>query len=106
VAARMPGGTAPLRRSFARVEGDGAAVLSALKKADDRNSVIVRVFNPGAEDAEAAIGVGGQVTRAFAVNFLEERQQELTVESGVVRADLKPHQIQTFELVQPANRSS
>jgi mannosylglycerate hydrolase len=106
VAARMPGGTAPLRRSFARVEGDGAAVLSALKKADDRNSVIVRLFNPGAEDAEASIGVGGQVTRAFAVNFLEERQQELTVESGVVRADLKPHQIQTFELVQPANRSS
>jgi alpha-mannosidase len=100
VPARMPGGTAPLRRSFVRVECDGAAaVLSALKKADDRNSVIVRLFNPGAEDAQASIGVDGQVTRAFAVNFLEERQQELAVESGAVRVDLKPHQIQTFELV-------
>jgi Glycosyl hydrolases family 38 C-terminal beta sandwich domain/Glycosyl hydrolases family 38 C-terminal domain len=100
VPARIPGGTAPPRRSFLRVEGEGAAaVLSALKKADDRTSVIVRLFNPGAEDAQASIGVDGQVTRAFAVNFLEERQQELAVESGAVRVDLKPHQIQTFELV-------
>jgi hypothetical protein len=99
VPARMPGGTAPLRRSFARVEGDGAAVLSALKKADDRDSVIVRLFNPGAEDAQASIGVDGQVARAFAVNFLEERQHELAVESGAVRVDLRPHQIQTIELL-------
>jgi mannosylglycerate hydrolase len=98
VPARLPGGTAPLRRSFVRVEGDGAAVLSALKKADDRNSVIVRLFNPTNEDTDAAIRIDGAVTHAFAVNFLEERQSELAVESGGVRVHLKAHEIKTTEL--------
>jgi alpha-mannosidase len=99
VPARMPGGTAAQRRSFLRVEGDEAIVLSALKKADDRNSVIVRLFNPEDVDARVAIGLNRPIAQAFAVNFLEERGRELAIESGSVRADLKPHQIQTIELV-------
>jgi mannosylglycerate hydrolase len=103
VPARMPGGTAPARRSFLRVEGDGGAVLSALKKADDRHSVIVRLFNPADQDANATIRIDGEVTRAFAVNFLEERQSELTVESGSVRVHLKAHEIKTTELTLPGS---
>jgi alpha-mannosidase len=100
VPARIPGGTAPPRRSFLRVECDGtAAVLSALKMADDRKSVIVRLFNPGDDDAHATIRLDCPIAQAFAVNFLEERQSEVTVESGSVRAALKPHQIRTIELV-------
>jgi len=98
VPARMSGGTAPQRRSFLRVEGDGAAVLSALKKADDRNSVIVRLFNPGDDGAQATIRLDRPIAQAFALNFLEERERVLAVQSGVVRVDLKPHQIQTIEL--------
>jgi hypothetical protein len=100
VPARVPGGTAPLRRSFVRVDCDrAAAVLSALKKADHRHSVVVRLFNPADHDVQATIRTGGGVTAAFAVNFLEERQQELGVGSGAVAVQLRPHQIQTIELL-------
>jgi alpha-mannosidase len=99
VPARIPGGAAPLHQSFVRVEGDAAAVLSALKRADDRDSVIVRLFNPTDRETQATIRVDGEVAHAFAVNFLEERQHELAVESGAVAVPLRPHQIQTLELV-------
>jgi alpha-mannosidase len=88
------------RRSFLRVDRrSGDLVLSALKQADDRASVIVRLFNPGAEAAEASLALDANVVRAFAVNFLEERQAELAVNHNVVIARLRPHQIQTIEIV-------
>ena len=100
VAARLSDGKAPTRRSFLTIERHaGGVVLSALKKADDRDSIIVRLFNPGDENAEATIGVEGTVLQAFAVNCLEERQQVLEVHAGAVRVRLTPHQIQTIELV-------
>jgi alpha-mannosidase len=100
VAARIAGGKAPTRRSFLAIDRHaGGAVVSALKKADDRDSIVVRLFNPADEDAEATIRVDGTVSQAFAVNFLEERQQELRAESGGVRVRLGPHQIQTIELL-------
>ncbi len=100
VVARMSSGSAPTRRSFLTLDRQtGNVVLSALKKADDRDSVIVRLFNPGDEDAHATIAIDRQLTHAFAVNFLEERQQELEVAAGTVRVRLGPHQIQTIELL-------
>ena len=99
VAARKPGGTAPARRSFVTLEQTaGDAVLSALTQADDRNGVIVRLFNPADEAAHTIIAIDGTAAQAFAVNFLEERQQQLDVESGRVHLNLGPHRIQTIEV--------
>jgi alpha-mannosidase len=99
VAARKPGGTAPLQRSFVRIDRrDGDAVLSALKTADDRDSLIVRLFNPDDRDAEIAIAAGSAVRQAWAVDFLEQRRAELTVGADGVHIRLGPHQIKTIEL--------
>jgi alpha-mannosidase len=74
-------------------------VLSALKQAEDRASTIVRLFNPGDEDADVVLSAGDPIAHAFAVNFLEERQAPLTIGSGGIELRLKPKQIQTIELV-------
>jgi alpha-mannosidase/mannosylglycerate hydrolase len=98
--ARVRGGTGPLTRSFLRVDRRaGDVVLSALKQAEDRSSTIVRLFNPGDRDADAVISVDAPIAQAFAVNFLEERQQPLTIGNGAIQLRLAPKQIQTIELV-------
>src|SRR5437763_661568 len=66
VTARARGGTAPLTRSFLRVERDrGGAVLSALKRAEDRPSVIVRLFNPDSADADLALVFDAPIAEAY-----------------------------------------
>ena len=98
--ARRPGGAGPLTRSFLRIDRRaGDVVLSALKQAEDRSSVIVRLFNPGDVDADAFLSVDAPIAHAFAVNFLEERRGALAVENGRVPLRLTPKQIQTIELV-------
>jgi alpha-mannosidase len=98
--ARRPGGTGPLTRSFLRIERlAGDVVLSALKRAEDRPSTIVRLFNPGDEETNVVVSLDAPIAQAFAVNFLEERQAELAVENGGVVLRLRPKQIQTMELL-------
>jgi alpha-mannosidase len=99
VAARKPGTRSHAAHSFIRVEGhSGDVTLSALKRADDRDSVIVRLFNPGDRDADVAIAPAFEVNEAFAVNLLEERQGSLPIADGAVKVTLTRHQIKTIEL--------
>jgi len=99
VVARARGGGAPLQRSFLRVDRlAGDVVLSAVTKAEDRASLIVRLFNPGDEPAEARLVVDWPIARAFAVDFLEERQEELVVTANALTIRLRPRQIGTIEV--------
>jgi hypothetical protein len=98
--ARLSSGTGPLTRSFLRLDRRaGDVVLSALKRAEDRSSTIVRLFNPGDEAAVVVVGVDTPLAHAFAVNFLEERQNALTIADGGIELRLTPKQIRTIELV-------
>jgi alpha-mannosidase len=100
VVARRAQGTGPLARSFLRIDpGAGNLVLSALKQGEESPSVVVRLFNPGDEEAYATLRMDGSVHQAFAVNFLEERHGKLAEESGAIALRLTPHQIQTIEIV-------
>jgi 2-O-(6-phospho-alpha-D-mannosyl)-D-glycerate hydrolase len=98
--ARLPGGSGPLSRSFLRVDRRaGDVVLSAFKQSEDRSSVIVRLFNPGDVVASVALHIDAPIAQAFAVNFLEERQEPLAIDGNGVSLRLGPKQIQTIELV-------
>jgi mannosylglycerate hydrolase len=100
VTARHPAGTGSTMRSFLDVERRaGDLVLSALKQAEERSTMIVRLFNPDNEEAQAVIQMNLPLVQAFAVNLLEERQENLSVEDDAVSVRLKPRQIQTIELV-------
>ena len=98
--AMKPGGSGPARRSFIAVDRTaGGVVLSALKQAEDRNSIVVRLFNPDNDEARATVRMDAPIAEAFAVNLLEERQAPLAVDNGAVALRLGPHQIQTIEIV-------
>jgi len=99
VVARGRGGQAPLERAFVRIDRrHGDVVLSALKRAEDRPTIIVRLFNPGDEPADAVVSFDPHVTRGYTVNFLEEREAELQMTAGAVSLRLRPRQIQTIEV--------
>jgi mannosylglycerate hydrolase len=99
-AANKPGGVEPMARSFVIVDRQsGDVVLSALKQAEDRASVVLRLYNPGDVEAQATVRTDAPITQAFAVNLLEERQTAMIVENSVVAVNLRPHQIQTIEIV-------
>jgi mannosylglycerate hydrolase len=96
------GGRWPARLSLVSVTSEGAtggAVVSALKKTDDRESLLVRLFNPGAEDAQVRLKCALPIARAFAVDFLERTQQDVPVAQGEVVLTLPGGRIQTVELV-------
>jgi len=100
VTVRAKSGAGPLTRSFVPIERRaGGVVLSALKRAEQRDSAIVRLFNPDDVDASASIGLDPGIERAYAVNLLEERQSELPLQGGAISITLGPHQIKTIEIV-------
>ncbi|HXG87136.1 MAG TPA: glycosyl hydrolase-related protein [Vicinamibacterales bacterium] len=94
------GGEAPLNDVFLKLDpGRGATVLSACQQAADRDSIIVRLFNPDETPAGLRISAKRKITHAYRVDFLEARHDELQPRDGVVDVLVGPHQICTFELV-------
>lgn len=77
----------------------GGAVLSACKKADERDGVVVRIFNP--DETPSTVKVARDpIAQAFRTDFLENRLEDLAVRNGAVEVTLRPHCITTIELAQ------
>lgn len=75
-----------------------ALVLSSLKKAEDRDSLIMRCYNPTGETQEAAIRLGLPVARAWMSDLNETRGAPLTMSEGTVRLRVDKGKIITIEL--------
>ena len=99
VPAAGPAGPPPAGRAFLQVEtARGAAVLSACCRGEERQGLIVRLFNPDDRPAVARLSTARVVSDAFRVDFLENRLEELEVRHGAVEVPLGPHRIATIEL--------
>ncbi len=97
---QLGSGPDPGRRELLSITASpGAAVLSALKKTDERDSVTVRLFNPSAEALDVRIGMAGGIAAAHLLNLLEERQEPLPVTSGAARIAISGFGVRTMELV-------
>jgi alpha-mannosidase len=97
-----PANDAPLpgRHSFMAVESapDSALALSAIKKADERDAVILRAFNPSAAPVQVTVTRDRPITAAFATNLREQAQQPMAVKEGRLAAAVGPHKIVTLDL--------
>ncbi len=92
------------RRSFFSLGGRNL-VLSAVKKAQDRDSVIVRFFNPTARKVKAELALGEPAKEAYRVNLNEERQEALALSAdGKMRLEVGPKKIVSVEWVVNAER--
>jgi mannosylglycerate hydrolase len=81
--------------SHSFLEAGGGVVLSALKRADDRDALVLRVFNPGRGTARLTLE---RDSDAFACDLGERRLGTLSASDGRVEVPLTPHQVKTVEL--------
>ena len=95
------GGTLPLEQAFIEISEQNFQV-SALKKCEDRDSVILRVYNPtrAALEAEASLKVPGvSVSKVYECNLNEERCIEIPVEENTWKLQAGSNEIKTYEVI-------
>lgn len=94
-------GTLPLQQSFFEIH-DRSLQISAFKKAEDRDTIVLRVYNPTDDTltTTAQLHVPDVSLReVYACNLNEVRQEALPVEHGQWTIQLSSNQIMTYELV-------
>jgi mannosylglycerate hydrolase len=89
----------PVQQSWLRVE-PANLVVSAFKKAEDRDSYILRLFNPtpGPGNLSGRITLPTGITRAWRTNLNEVREDDIAITDGAVVLDVEPNRIVTIEL--------
>jgi alpha-mannosidase len=73
-------------------------IISALKKAEKDDSVIVRFFETRGEKCHATLQVPNQIKSASCVNLLEEGESKLNIKDGLLEMDVSPFEIVTLRL--------
>jgi alpha-mannosidase len=91
------GSTQHLRESFFEVE-NAELIVDALKKAEDSDDLIMRLYEPEGFRGTALIGLGLPVRRVALCNLLEEEIAELEIVDGVIDLEFTPFQVITLKL--------
>ena len=91
-------GALPLEKSFVEVRGANL-VLSSVKKAESRDAIIVRLYNPADHDQDAVLAVGFDLAAASLVRLNEDQPQHLKVEKNQVSFKAGKGKIVTVELI-------
>ena len=73
-------------------------IMSAFKKAEDRDSLIVRVFNPTDTEQSAEISFFKNVKKAYICNLNEERQSDVCVNGRALELSMQKCKILTLEI--------
>ncbi|RKX46298.1 MAG: alpha-mannosidase [Verrucomicrobia bacterium] len=94
---RNVNGDLPPVASHYAIDND-ALVLSAIKRAEDRDSMIIRLYNPTDEAQEGSIRFGLPVSKAWKNNLIEVRGEEIPVVNGVIALLVPKGKIITIEV--------
>jgi alpha-mannosidase len=96
-------GTLPAEFSYVTVKPENV-VLTALKKAEDSDALIFRVYEWAGKSGEVKIHVPNRATDATVTNLLEKPEGEaLRIVDGTVTAPIHPYEILTVRVGYPAN---
>lgn len=87
----------PETLSFCSVTGDNLAI-TALKKAEDDNSVVLRCVDMVGRDSEPEFSLFKPVSKAERTNLIEEEGKPLPVSKGKVKATVGHHAIETLKM--------
>ncbi|MFP5236245.1 MAG: alpha-mannosidase [Acidobacteriota bacterium] len=99
-------GSLPAEHSFASVDPDNV-VLTAVKKAEDANGLILRVYEWAGKSATVSFHVPPGATGATVTNLMEKPEgQPLQVNGDVVKAPIKPYEILTIRVDYPDKTQS
>jgi alpha-mannosidase len=93
----LPDANLPSKLSFASVSADNV-VISALKKGEDDDSVVVRLVEMEGSDTWAELSLHLPIQVAAHTNLIEEEEQPLEPEDGALAVRIGHHAIETFKL--------
>lgn len=74
-------------------------IIETIKQAEDGSGVIVRLYEAHRSRGWVTLQTGFEITAAWWTNLLEENQEELAVEDGMVRLYVRPYEICTLRLI-------
>ena len=84
---------------FSLIEVDSPNVIvAAVKKAEDSDDVIVRLYEAGKSGGYCRLNFGFPVVAAHEVDLLEENEDEIALEAGGIEIYFKPFEIKTLKL--------
>jgi alpha-mannosidase len=92
-------GSLPERRSFVSVS-PANVILTAVKKAEDSNALIFRVYESAGERSETTVDVPAGASSATATNLMEQPESEdkISLASDRLSFTMHPYEIQTIEV--------
>lgn len=98
-------GALPLEHSFVSLD-DKNVVLTAVKKAEDANGIILRFYEWAGKDSNVAIHIPSGATSATLTNLMEKPEgAPLRVSgSGEVTVSVRPYEIVSVRINYPPNR--
>lgn len=91
-------GTLPAAVEYVRFDNEYIR-MTAFKKAEDRDTAILRLFNTTAETVTLTMEVSPVFKEVKLTNLAEERQGELTIVDGKITMDVPAKKIVTVELL-------
>ncbi len=90
-------GPEPRRRSLLAVDSP-AVVIEAVKRAEDSDALIVRLYEAFGTTARTSLRLPAGITRVAVCDLLERERGELAVAGGTVSLELDPFRILTLKL--------
>jgi alpha-mannosidase len=85
------------RQSFFSVDSP-QVVIDTVKKAEDSDEIIVRMYESFGAQANVSLKVGLPVSGAVEVNLLEQETGKVDVKDGAVALHFGPFQLMTLKL--------
>lgn len=94
------GGPLPPEMSMLKI-GPGEVSLAAVKRAEDRKGIVVRVFSLAEREVEAAVEFYRGFRKAAAVNLVEapDRSVKVRIEGRKIRFRIRPNQVVSLRMV-------
>ena len=91
-------GTLPAAAEYVRFDNEYIR-MTAFKKAEDRNTAILRLYNTTAETVTLTMEVSPVFKEAKLTNLAEERQADLAIADGKIVLEIPAKKILTVELI-------
>ncbi|MCX6270440.1 MAG: glycosyl hydrolase-related protein [Bacteroidetes bacterium] len=74
-------------------------MISTIKKAEDDNNVVIRLYDATGKDSDVTITSFTDVKQALQTNMLEENGKTVKSEKNSITLHLGHHAIETFEFL-------
>jgi alpha-mannosidase len=102
-------GDLPAKHSLVRVDPNNL-VLTAMKKSEDGNGLILRFYEWAGEDTRAKIIVPSGISKALETNLMEQdlngANTEISLKGGEIALDVGAYSINTLRLLYPVHGKS